>query len=45
MEADICKQQLGWLMMESKGSRSLSRVITDPDAHLGSVLFWEGRGS
>lgn len=34
MEADVYKQQLGWLVMESIGSRSSSRMRLVQKAHL-----------
>lgn len=44
-EADVCKQQSGLLVMESMGSRSLPKVIIDPESLPRSGLCWGKRSS
>lgn len=45
MEADVRKQQSGLLVMESVGSRSLPKVIIDPESLPRSGLCWGKRSS
>lgn len=45
MAADVCKQPAGCLVMESTGSRSLSKVIISPESLPRSGLCWENEAA
>lgn len=45
MAVDVCKQPPGYLVMESTGSRSLSKVIIHPESLPRSGLCWENEAA